>query len=97
VKKRLKSILQNRTVALQEWNSVHILGRVPGHSARFCLAYKLQEWLHKLWAWAYDGSLEEVQDALEFIASGVQEKYLTPNQIEIKRRLCEWVDATETH
>jgi hypothetical protein len=93
MKRHIKSLLITWLCSAMGWVSDRIIGPSEGLCFRFYFGWWITHRLEYLFGLAYEGSAEEIQLGIEAAIDGTDEKYLTPNQIEIKRRLCEFVDV----
>jgi hypothetical protein len=91
---RFRTAIIQVTCSLSNWISDHV--RYEDLEAPVGFRDYVRWWIEgrlgTLFAWAYIGSAEEVQDVIEYACDGREHKYLTSRQLEIRSRLCEWVD-----
>lgn len=95
--KRLRSIVIDCTTALMNWNSRVFAPIKPDADLgwRDHVRWWIEGKLTTVFMWAYEGSAEEIEDGIEHVRDDVRDEYLTPRQLEIKRRWAEWIDAEE--
>jgi hypothetical protein len=97
VKKKLRTRVIDWSCTATNWLHDHC--RYPDNTApigwRDHLRWFLEGRLNWLFAVAYDGSAEEIEDGIEFAQMDVDPKYLTDRQLEVRARLVEWVDLEE--
>ena len=97
--KRIRTWVIDGTITLMNWNErVFVNAVLPDVPInwRDHVRWWIEGKLRCVFSWAYDGSDEEIRDGIEHARDDVRDEFLTPRQLEIKRRWPEWIDAEET-
>lgn len=94
INKPLRTVTLSHLCSAMNWVNSHVcyadLSKPIGPRDR--VRWWLEGLFSRVFALVYQGSVEEIRDGIEFARDEVDDKYLTPLQVEIKRRLREWDD-----
>jgi hypothetical protein len=96
MKKRLRTALMNLALSLYSFSERFVYADV---NAPIGWIDHVRWWIEgradTVFSFAYRNSAEEIRDGVEFALDNVNPEYLTPNQLEIRARLCEFVEMED--